>query len=157
MYAMLSTDNYEWHPICENYKQLKQYIDVNNPSQQLKVTLKNGQQHMIPQYFTLQQKNCKIFNLNEKAFEILLPSVIRKITIANTRQYFHTIMRFSKDTITRAAAIPHEITKHVYNLQDRLTYGLENSFTLPNMNINQNHHYNYDNFSFDDKSNCVHN
>ena len=141
LYAMLSVDRCQWHPICENFSQLNESTD--RKSGHLEVTLrKYKQKHTLPFYHTITKDNCNIRNLNKntkiKDFAVRLPTVIRKITIANTRQYFATIMGFDKEIIEQASIIPREITTHLSNLQDQFDYDREVVVMLSNVNVNIN-------------------
>ena len=116
-YAMISTDKYEWHPICDDYDQLKK--NMNESSQKIQVQLKNGETKVLPLYFNVTGL------LSHKASKKMLPTyvrfptVIQQIPIMYTRQYWSNVMKFNDKIINIAFKIPQEIINHLECLQQK--------------------------------------
>ena len=122
-YAMLYPNTQtKWHPIWDTFDELKRNVDTS--SNQIKINLEDEEIKILSLYFTLTvpnfnyNHNYSYNNKNSAALKIRLPSVIQKIPVFNTRQYWEKIVGYDSSIIRYACQIPTEITNHLESLQN---------------------------------------
>ena len=108
----------KWHPICDTFDELTR--NVNKSSNQIKVNLKDEETKILSLYFSLSIPNFNDDENNETS-KIRLPSVIQKIPVVNTRQYWEKVIGYDGSIIRKACQIPIPITNHLQTLQQKFS------------------------------------
>ena len=124
-FAMTSilSRNYDWEPICDDYNQLKQ--NVNKSSQEIQFLLKNGKTKVLPSYLEVyvdrtEQNTTNVDDSIEKhstLTKIIWPSIIQKIPIVNSKQYWQKLIQMDANIVNLACKIPDKVMMHVQELQ----------------------------------------
>ena len=114
-YAMICLNNYVWHPICDNYDQLKR--NTNDSSQEITIQIhKENDAITLPLEFRIEIKPGHK-KRGKLSMNVRLPTVIQAIPFARSRLYWEIVAKYDQKTISQACSIPKEITCHLEKLQ----------------------------------------